>query len=73
MRYVAKIHVLDMLDTVVVSGYIYDADPLSDPEHEPIEFTVSTPGRGLDDKRTWLQWHLYQAFQQTSALPVVKG
>jgi len=73
MRYVAKIHVLDMMNEVVVSGYIYDADPLSDPDHDPLEFTIVTPGRGLDDKRTWLQWHLYSAFQQTSALPDVKG
>ena len=32
MRYIAKIHVLDVMDKVVVSGYVYDADPISDPD-----------------------------------------
>jgi hypothetical protein len=63
MRYIAKIHVLDVLDHVVVSGYVYDADPLSDPDHEPLEFTYESAGKGLDDRLVWLQWHLYDAFQ----------
>lgn len=67
MRYVAKIHVLDVLDQVVVSGYVYDADPITDPDHEPREFTYEVPGRGLDDPITWLQWHLYDAFTKETA------
>ena len=64
MRYVAKIHVLDVMDKVVVSGYVYDADPLTDPDHVCHEFTYETVGRGVDDPVSWLSWHLYDAFQQ---------
>lgn len=64
MRYIAKIHVLDLMDKVVVSGYIYDADPLTDPDHESHEFTLETAGMGLSDPMTWLQVHLYQAFHK---------
>lgn len=60
MRYVAKIHVLDVLDQVVVSGYVYDADPLTDPDHEPLEFTFSAPGVGLDEPLPWLLNSLYR-------------
>ncbi len=63
MRYIAKVHVLDVLNQVVVSGYWYDADPESDPDHEPHEFTYQSDGKGIDDGLTWLQWHLYDAFQ----------
>lgn len=62
MRYVAKIHVLDVLDQVVVSGYVYDADgPVRDGEG-PLEFTMSTPGLGLDHPMDWLFMALYRAF-----------
>jgi len=64
MRYVAKVHVLDLMDRVVVSGYVYDADPLSDPDHEAHEFTYESMGKGLDDPMVWLQWHLYDALQE---------
>lgn len=69
MRYVAKLHVLDVLEDVVVSGYVYDADPLSDPEHEVHEFSLTTRGRGLDDPFTWLLIHLYQALDQMTKPP----
>lgn len=61
MRYVAKIHVMDVLDQVVVSGYVYDSDPLTDPDHVPHEFVFQAPGRGIDDPIAWLQWHVYEA------------
>ena len=60
MRFVAKIHVLDVMDRVVVSGYVYDADPLTDPDHEPLEFTYDAPGVGVDDKLAWLLNSLYR-------------
>lgn len=60
MRYVAKIHVLDVLDQVVVSGYIYDADVMSSPEHEPTEFTYSTAGTGISEPLPWLLNSLYR-------------
>lgn len=67
MRYVAKIHVMDVLDQVVVSGYVFDADPLTDPDHQPTEFCFQAPGKGLDDPISWLVWHVYEALQaQTS-------
>jgi len=63
MRYVAKIHVLDILDQVVVSGYVFDADPKSSPDHEALEFSFTGSGRGLDDPVSWLVWHVYEALQ----------
>lgn len=64
MRYVAKIHVLDVLDQVVVSGYVYDADPLTDPDHEVTEFSLQAPGTGIDDPMAWLLNSLYRALVQ---------
>lgn len=62
MRYVAKIHVLDVMDQVVVSGYVYDADgPVQDGE-PPLEFTWATPGRGVDEPLAWLLTSLYACF-----------
>lgn len=63
MRYVAKIHVMDVMEDVVVSGYIFDADPLTDPDHEPTEFAFTSKGKGLDDPVSWLIWHVYEALQ----------
>jgi len=54
MRYVAKIHVLDVMENIVVSGYVFDADPLSNPDHDTYEFSVDTAGLGLDDPLVWL-------------------
>ena len=61
MRYVAKIHVLDVLDQVVVSGYVFDADgPVQDGE-PPTEFTYTTPGTGISEPLPWLLNSLYRA------------
>lgn len=60
MRYVAKIHVLDVMDQVVVSGYVYDADgPVQDGE-APLEFTYTAPGTGVDEPLPWLLNSLYR-------------
>jgi len=60
MRYVAKIHVLDVMDQVVVSGYVYDADgPVQDGE-APLEFTFTAPGTGVDEPLPWLLNSLYR-------------
>lgn len=69
MRYVAKVHVLDVLDQIVVSGYIYDADVMSDPDHIATEFTYSCPGTGVDEPLPWLLNSLYRALvsEQTPA------
>lgn len=63
MRFIAKIHVLDVMDTVVVSGYVFDADPLTDPDHEATEFACTLDGLGLDDPSEWLDDALKRAFQ----------
>ena len=60
MRYVAKIHVLDVMDQVVVSGYVYDAEgPVADGE-PPLEFTYSAKGVGLSEPLPWLLNSLYR-------------
>lgn len=59
MRYVSKIHVLDVMDEIVVSGYVFDADPLTDPDHDVLEFALTVPGRGQDDPVVWLAQALY--------------
>lgn len=69
MRYIAKIHVLDVMDKVVVSGYVYDADPITDPDHEVHEFTYEAPGTGLDEPLPWLLNSLYRALVQTQNRP----
>jgi hypothetical protein len=61
MRYVAKVHVLDIMDQVVVSGYVVDCDAGSDPDHEPHEFSYTVRGTGLSDPRAWLLNSLYRA------------
>ena len=69
MRFVAKVHVMDVMEQVVVSGYVYDADPLSDPDHEPLEFSETVPGVGSDDRMAWLLNALYRALIQSAAPP----
>jgi hypothetical protein len=61
MRYVAKVHVLDVMEEVVVSGYVFDADPLTDPDHNVTEFSYTCPGRGVSDPMEWLFTSLYHA------------
>ena len=62
MRYVAKVHVLDVLDQIVVSGYIYDADPLTGADHEATEFAYQCPSTGVSEPLPWLLNSLYRAF-----------
>lgn len=61
MRYVAKIHVLDVLDSVVVSGYVFDADDYSNPDHDTVEFSFSIQGVGVSDPYAWLLNSVYRA------------
>jgi len=60
VRYVAKIHVLDVMDQVVVSGYVYDDDDRSDPDHTIHEFTYQAPGTGVSEPLPWLLNSLYR-------------
>jgi len=54
MRYVAKVHVLDVLDEIVISGYVIDSDPLSNPDGHSWEFAYQVASFGLDDPAEWL-------------------
>lgn len=66
MRYVAKIHVLDVLDQVVVSGYCIDTEHAGPDGEAPFEFAWQIPGIGADDPCTWLLDALKRALRQTS-------
>lgn len=72
MRYVAKIHVLDVLDQIVVSGYVYDADGAVRDGEAPLEFTYQSPGRGVSEPVAWLATSLYAAIQQMTN-PAARG
>ena len=61
MRFVAKIHVLDVLDQVVVSGYVHEFDSYDGEGVDVHEFSWSVPGVGLDDAYAWLLNSLYRA------------
>jgi len=69
MRYVCKIHVLDVLDSVVVSGYVHAHDSLTGWAPDTYEFSYATPGVGLDDPYEWLTKALYQAILQMTQEP----
>jgi hypothetical protein len=69
MRYVAKVHVLDVMENVVISGYVFDADPLSNPDHDTYEFSVDTAGLGQDDPLTWLVTSLQRALLEMTKPP----
>lgn len=61
MRYVSKIYILDWLDEIIVSGYVFDQDPLTNPEHEKWEFSAQIKGVGMDGEANWLLNSLYRA------------
>jgi hypothetical protein len=65
MRYVAKIHVMDVMDSVVVSGYVVDCDVMSDPDHEACEFAYTLDGLGLSGHMEWLDDALRRALLLT--------
>lgn len=60
MRYIAKIHVLDVMENVVVSGYVYDADETTSPDHDVLEFTYQARGTGINEPLPWLLNSLYR-------------
>lgn len=61
MRFIAKLHVLDVLDQVVVSGYVHEYPDWPCDTPEVTEFTFSTPGVGLSEPYAWLLNSLYRA------------
>jgi len=72
MRYVAKIHVLDVMDSVVVSGYVHAYEDYDGEGPEVHEFTYEVPGKGITDPTEWLRIHTYEAFQ-TEHTPAKRG
>ena len=60
MRFIAKIHVMDVLDCVVVSGYVYDCEAQRDGDGHVDEFTLTAKGVGLSEPRAWLLNSLYR-------------
>jgi hypothetical protein len=64
MRYVCKIHVLDVMDSVIVSGYVHGYSDLGGDPPTTDEFSYATPGVGLSDPYEWLTKALYQAILQ---------
>lgn len=64
MRYVAKLHVLDVLDTVVVSGYVHAHDSLDGWSPDVWEFSYVTPSYGENDPLDWLSRALHSMLAQ---------
>ncbi len=64
MRYVCKVHVLDVMDEVVVSGYVLDVDTASNPDHDTWEFAYQVPSYGRSDPADWLVSALYSVLTQ---------
>lgn len=73
MRYVAKLHVLDVMDQVVVSGYVHEQDAQGEWSPEVTEFSYSWPGRGIDDQVAWLAVALGQAALRMTRPPAGKA
>jgi hypothetical protein len=53
--------VLDVLDQIVVSGYVYEADVDGPAGEAPFEFTYQVPGKGSDDPVEWLRDAVHRA------------
>jgi hypothetical protein len=64
MRYVCKIHVLDVMTKVVVSGYIHGYAHMGVEPPITHEFSYTIPGVGLSDPYEWLTKALYEAVLQ---------
>lgn len=57
-------HVMDVMEDVIVSGYVYDADSMTDPDHTLLEFTYQAPGTGISEPLPWLLNSLYRCLVQ---------
>ena len=70
MRYVGKIYVMDVLDQVVVSGYVHEYPDMPGTEPETLEFTWQVPGAGIPEPVGWLRDALSRAVPRaTPATP----
>lgn len=61
MRYIGKVYISEVMDQTVVSGYVVDADPMTDPDHMPVEFTYQTTTPSDPEPLNWLTQSLYLA------------
>lgn len=55
MRYIAKVYVMDVMDQIVVSGYVHASDDFMAEPPDVAEFTWQTPGKGVSDPVAWLR------------------
>jgi len=69
MRFHTKVYVSDVMDHVVVSGYVLDTDPMTNPDHDVWEFAYDVPSYGLDDPQSWLAVALNAAATLMSTPP----
>jgi len=69
MRYMGKIYVSDVMDQIVVSGYVFDTDEWTNPDHETSEFTWQIPGVGRSDALEWLSDALSRAVLNVTTAP----
>jgi hypothetical protein len=54
MRYISRLWVMDVMDTLVISGYVADADPHEGSREAEWRFTESVAGVGEQDPARWL-------------------
>jgi hypothetical protein len=60
MRYIGKVYVMDVLDHVVVSGYVIAAELDNEEPEETYEFSETYAGRGDNVAEEWLAHALHQ-------------
>lgn len=72
MRYTAKIYVMDVMDQIVVSGYVHASDDFRAEPPDMYEFTWQIPGVGLSEEPDWLRDSLTRALEQATP-PVLRG
>lgn len=72
MRYVAKIHVVDVLDQIVISGYVVDCDDMTDPDHQAVDFTYQVPGVGANDPLEWMTQAVVRALASAKTQPATR-
>lgn len=72
MRYTSKLYVMDVLDQIVVSGYVHNAS--RDLREAPVtfDFTWQTRGAGIGDPEAWLRRALLECARAEQRPPAPK-
>jgi hypothetical protein len=60
MRFIGKVYVMDVLDAIVVSGYVIEAELDGEEPGETYEFSQTYAGRGDNVAQEWLAYALHQ-------------